>query len=435
MVEKEDKKTIMLWDKKEEKKSNIVFNKSLTNCEQNYSTKPLLKFIQFTRKYLKIQRNNRFRGMKKTYFSGVHKCLEPLLKNGLEKGVFSGAAVGVYSNLESREEKVILCHGKTTKKEKGRDIQKTTFFDLASLTKPLCTVLSCLHLIYAKKIQLESKILELVEVTNKEPLEGIQIKHLLSHSSGLKAYIPFYKNFDPVQRKENKKRLVDLICSEKAENKPGVKSVYSDLGYILLGEVIENISGSRLDTFFTTKITKPLGLENELLFLPIESLSERNNENTAATQLCRWRKRMLQGEVDDEHSWLMNGVAGHAGLFGTIKGVMNICIHILNQWKEREVHPAYTNSLLQQALKRQHFNQTWCMGFDTPSARGSSSGSLFSANSVGHLGFTGTSFWIDLEKEIVITLLTNRVHPDRSNEKIKKFRPLLHDTVMKTLLN
>ena len=142
---------------------------------------------------------------------------------------------------------------------------------------------------------------------------------------------------------------------------------------------------------------------------------------------------MLQGEVDDEHCWLMNGVAGHAGLFGTIQGVLEMSAHILNQWQGREEHPAYSNTLLQIALTKQYSDQTWCKGFDTPSQPGSSAGEYISGKSVGHLGFTGTSFWIDPEKDMVIVLLTNRIHPTRDNEKIKKFRPLLYDAVYQAM--
>ena len=124
----------------------------------------------------------------------------------------------------------------------------------------------------------------------------------------------------------------------------------------------------------------------------------------------------------------MNGVAGHAGLFGKIDGVLTLCARILNMWKGRGVHPAFSQNMLKKALSRQFSDQPWCLGFDTPSIP-SSGGRYISPHSVGHLGFTGTSFWIDPEKEVVVVLLTNRVHPDRQNEKIKKFRPLFHDTV------
>ena len=205
------------------------------------------------------------------------------------------------------------------------------------------------------------------------------------------------------------------------------------MGYILLGEIVENISGQKLNELYAEIISTPLGLNNTLMFRPVDEYTSSIISDIAATQYCPWRKKLLQGEVDDEHCWLLNGIAGHAGLFGTIHGVMDMCIHILNQWKEREKTPAYKNSLLKKALKKVHKNSTWCLGFDTPSAVGSSGGRYLSKESVGHLGFTGTSFWIDPQKDIIVTLLTNRIHPTRENEKIKKFRPLLHDLVFQLI--
>jgi CubicO group peptidase (beta-lactamase class C family) len=126
----------------------------------------------------------------------------------------------------------------------------------------------------------------------------------------------------------------------------------------------------------------------------------------------------------------MGEVAGHAGLFGTVKGVLSITEHILGQWQGIKKHPNIENNDLKKALERKYAERTWTCGFDTPSKKGSTSGSYFSPESVGHLGYTGTSFWIDPIEDIVVVLLTNRVHPTRENKKIREFRPLFHDTVM-----
>lgn len=372
--------------------------------------------------------------MRNTSFSEIHNCLEPLLKEGVEKGVFSGGAVGVFKKSKREEKNHFFCYGKTRKDGKANLIKETTFFDLASLTKPFCTVLSILHLIETKKLSLANPINTFFNTKTAHFLKNINIEHLLSHSSGLKAYTPFYMDFQPVQEKENKKRMLKSIFSEKLIYTPGEKCVYSDLGFIILGEILERVTGNTLDVYFSTKIARPLGLEKKLVFRPFDEYGKKSKEDIAATQNCPWRKRILQGEVDDEHSWLLNGVAGHAGLFGTIQGVLELCVHILNQWKAREKSPLYSNALIQKALARKYTDRTWCLGFDTPSSSGSSGGSYISPNSVGHLGFTGTSFWIDPEKDVVVVLLTNRIHPDRNNDKIKQFRPLLHDTVFKALL-
>ena len=142
---------------------------------------------------------------------------------------------------------------------------------------------------------------------------------------------------------------------------------------------------------------------------------------------------MLSGVVHDENCRAVGGVAGHAGLFGTVEGVLELCNHLVRQLRGEETHPAYSNEKLRQLLTR-HGESTWMYGFDTPSIKGSSSGMYFSDQSAGHLGFTGTSFWIDLARGISVVLLTNRVHPTRENYGIRKFRPLFHDIVMKALL-
>lgn len=373
--------------------------------------------------------------MKKSCFSGLDNSLQSLLKKGVDRGVFSGAAVGLYKIGKNESEKKIICYGKTKNEPSAIQINDKSLFDLASLTKPLCTVLAILYLIENKIITWNTQINALFGTKTPFFLNNIQITHLLSHSSGMKAYEPFYVNFQPVQDVENKKKILAAIFKEKPVLAAGKKCVYSDFGYILLGEIVERISGKKLNDFFVSTIARPLGLEKYLMFRPVDMHEISDNKEIAATQYCPWRKRLLQGEVDDEHCWLMNGVAGHAGLFGTIQGVLDITSYILNNWVGKEEHSSFlfSTSLLKKALTRQYSDQTWCRGFDTPSPKGSSGGSYISKKSVGHLGFTGTSFWIDPEKEMVIVLLTNRVYPTRNNEKIKKFRPLLHDMVFKAM--
>jgi CubicO group peptidase (beta-lactamase class C family) len=161
---------------------------------------------------------------------------------------------------------------------------------------------------------------------------------------------------------------------------------------------------------------------------------EKKLENYAFMEECPFRQRMLRGEVSDENAHALGGVAGHAGLFGTMEGVLLFAVHLLDQWQGREEHPGYRSRDLRKFLKKQKIpGSTWALGFDTPSPTGSSGGKYLSPVSVGHLGFTGTSFWIDPVRELVMVLLSNRVHPSRENERIKKFRPLLHDAVIENL--
>ena len=142
---------------------------------------------------------------------------------------------------------------------------------------------------------------------------------------------------------------------------------------------------------------------------------------------------MLQGEVNDENAYSLEGVAGHAGLFGTAGGIYKLLQIVWAIAKGDSTRPLASPSLVRRFLERQTIvpGSTWALGFDTPSEAHSSAGAFFSPRSAGHLGFTGTSFWMDLEQEILVILLTNRVYPSRTNDQIKSFRPLLHDAVMK----
>lgn len=358
----------------------------------------------------------------------------PLLRNGVERGFFSGAAAGIYHVRGEKKNRYLLAAGTTRRDEQGRAVTPETLFDLASLTKPLCTVLSILCLLEQKKIHLGSRLGEMLQYEIRNEQRNITLQQLLSHSSGFKAYKPYYQSFQPIINKKNSSRLIRLILEENMAYTLGEKCVYSDLGYILLGHIIEKVSGLPLDRFFRQEIVGPLKLEKKIRFHPLSIYSKKQNKNCAASEFCPWRKKLMQGEVHDEHCWLMNGVAGHAGLFGSVAGVLTLVVQLLRQWLGKESHPAFSNGLLRKALTRQYTHQTWCLGFDTPSPLNSTAGKYLSLRSAGHLGFTGTSFWMDPDRELAIVLLTNRIHPTRANQQIKKFRPLFHDAVFKAVM-
>jgi CubicO group peptidase (beta-lactamase class C family) len=201
---------------------------------------------------------------------------------------------------------------------------------------------------------------------------------------------------------------------------------------MLLGLIVEEKSGQGLADFFREKIAEPLGLAEKIFYCAGES---KNTERRyAPTEDCPLRKRVLCGELSDENAHALGGVAGHAGLFGTIGGVLEMGVHLLDQWQGREEHPNYLASDLGRFLTRQDIpGSTWALGFDTPSATGSTGGRYLAPTSVGHLGFTGTSLWIDPTRDLVMVLLSNRVHPSRENGGIKQFRPRFHETVMESL--
>jgi CubicO group peptidase (beta-lactamase class C family) len=312
-------------------------------------------------------------------------------------------------------------------------VKENTFYDLASLTKPLATTLSIMKLVGEGRISLENTMEDIFGIIPKDK-EKITVMDLLSHSSGMSAYKPYFHDLQKIEGKEKRKQqLFKLIINEKLLYETGQKSLYSDLGFMMLGFIIEEISGESIDRFVEEKIFKPFSIEKDIFFRPING--ENSANSFAPTENCPWRKRILTGEVSDENCYILGGVSGHAGLFGNVDGVLKICTFLLDAWKNKEKHPALSTDHLPFFFKRRGEikGSTWALGFDTPNKEGSSAGQHFSEKSVGHLGFTGTSFWIDPERQLVVVLLSNRVHPSRENNKIKNFRPVFHDTVIECL--
>nr|WP_320010919.1 serine hydrolase [uncultured Desulfobulbus sp.] len=359
----------------------------------------------------------------------INKMLDALGGEGVAEGVFCGMSAGVSIGPQKSRFRCFTSSGKTRQDKQGKIVLANTLFDLASLTKPLSTVLTTLILISQGRLDWDTPL----ESYLQGKLPGIAVHHLLSHCSGLPAYQPYYQQFAPTQLAENSNKLVELMANEPLTYSTGGDSLYSDLGFILLGKMIERSADRNLNTLFKEFISEPLGREKELLFLPLGEGNIERAQEIAATEVCPWRGYTLQGEVHDEHCWLMGGVAGHAGLFGTVEVVMELCECILDLWKGSMSHPYLDAKILQYALQKKRPGSDWCLGFDTPSPGGSSSGQYFSAASVGHLGFSGTSFWIDPVKEVIVVLLTNRVHPTRENLKIRSFRPRFHDRIMEVL--
>lgn len=363
--------------------------------------------------------------------------LSALCWQGVETGVYPGAVAALAWNRKRTWKKVVTSCGYTQKGGKGVAVSTDTFFDLASLTKPLCTSLGFVFLEGHTGLDPATPLAD-ISCCRHYPSQwrNIRLADLLSHSSGLPAYREYYKDFGPMQSKGNKEKLFDLIKQEQLDYAPGVQCTYSDLGYMLLGRILEEMSGRSLDTFFKHAIAGPCGLAADIGFRPIRSVEETNTasaEQIAATEECPWRQRLLVGEVHDEHAWLMGGIGGHAGLFGRAGAVAELCMLLVDIWHGRAVHPNLAANLVRNALSYKTEAGLWALGFDRPTLGRSSSGDYFSPSSVGHLGYAGTSFWMDLEREIVVVLLTNRVHPSRENKKIQQFRPYFHNRIMQEL--
>lgn len=362
----------------------------------------------------------------------IEKDVNILFERALSERVFFGAAAGILIDRLGKRENYTFMTGCTDQTQKFK-VTKQTFYDLASLTKPLVTTLSILVLVEMGKIDFDTPLNEALQFKISPQKSDITIGDLLQHKSGLPAHRPYFVYLNAIDGFEKRKeKIIEYILEEPLEHQTGIVSVYSDLGFILLGYIVERIASESLEKFWLKNIANPLLLQNRLVFQP--TLKNISAKKIAATVESHWtRKKMLVGEVHDENCRSLGGISGHAGLFGTIEGVMALCGVLLRIWRGEKILPNCSPLLLKKAFARKA-NMGWCYGFDTPSEEKSSSGHFFSKNTVGHLGFTGTSFWIDLSRGIVIVLLTNRVHPSRSNEKIKHFRPIFHDTLMEKLV-
>jgi CubicO group peptidase (beta-lactamase class C family) len=312
----------------------------------------------------------------------------------------------------------------------GSPMTTDTIFDLASLTKPLATALAVMVLVQQHKVGLDQEIGDVLPAFNKDAKAPIKIKHLLYHNSGLADYKAFYKKIEHFPQKKRKAALRKLLVQEPLVRPIGSQAVYSDIGFMILEWMVEEICGKRFDRFVSAAIYDPLGL-GDLFFLDSEAGARPGV--FAATEQCPWRQQLQSGQVHDENAYAVGGIQGHAGLFGNAIDVHSLLSHLLAAYHGQPSTPLFQPDMVQ-LFFRPLAGGDKALGFDTPSSSGSSSGQFFSRNSVGHLGFTGTSFWMDLDRSIIVVLLTNRVHPTRDNEAIKAFRPRLHDVVMQSLL-
>ena len=313
----------------------------------------------------------------------------------------------------------------------GRKMTKQTVFDLASLTKPLATALAVMELIQQSRLTLKENLGSILPSFKNTDKGKIRIENLLYHNSGLPDYRPYYTSvskFEPGRRKD---ALRELLVKEPLIHGPGQQVVYSDLGFMVLCWVIEELAGIRLDRFVLEKIYRPLGLKS-LFFVPVDK--KPPDADFAATEKCPWRDMLLEGVVHDDNAYSVGGIEGHAGLFGTAEDVFDLLSELMAVYGGSVSTKVFGIDLTQRFLRRnKHVGRA--LGFDTPSSVGSSCGRYFSKKTVGHLGFTGTSFWMDLDRAIVVILLTNRIHPSRDNNRIKAFRPKLHDAVMENFAN
>jgi CubicO group peptidase (beta-lactamase class C family) len=357
----------------------------------------------------------------------VKDRVKDLLLEGLKENVYPGAVL-----LVGKEGKIVSYHavGHRSLIPFPDSINRNTIFDLASLTKPLATTLAIMKLVDKGKIDLDQTLERLLPGDLPRDKRTLTPRLILSHCAGFADWKPFYLELDDVEREKRKDTLRERIMNMPLAYQAGKETLYSDLGFMVLEWLVEEKAGMPMHLFLNHHFYLPLGLKKTFLSIN-DSKKIFEEDDFAATEDCQWRRKIIRGFVHDENAYSLGGYSGHSGLFGTAKDLYAI-VSLLRAhfyWERSDYLSPETVRLF---FRRQNIvnGSTWALGWDTPSAEASSAGKYFSANSVGHLGFTGTSVWMDLKKDVIAIFLTNRIHPTRDNERIKAFRPVLHDLIM-----
>lgn len=345
-----------------------------------------------------------------------------LLDDAIADRVFPGAAVAVTYRGE-----LVLLHaaGRFTYDESSPAVTTDTIYDLASVTKVVATTTIAMVLHERGILDLNAPApAVLPEFATTSPHDAsvrqdITIRMLLTHSSGLPGYVRLF------ERAWGHDEMLRAACSLPIEASPGSRAEYSDPGFILLGEILQRLAGEPLDRFCEREIFHPLGMAHTRFCPPAEWKSQVPPTEEDRT----YRRRVIQGEVQDENASAMGGLAGHAGLFAPAADVARFAECML-----RGGNPILRPATIELFTRREISppGTSRALGWDTPS-KPSQSGQYFSSRSFGHLGYAGTSLWIDPDRRLSVVLLTNRTWPDRQNQAIKQFRPRFHDAIVELI--
>ena len=346
-----------------------------------------------------------------------------LLETAVRDGVTPGGVL-----LVARRGAVVLerAAGRLTYDEGSPAVTPSTIYDLASLTKIIATTTLMMRRVEAGALDLDATAASYLPELEGSPVGDATLRDLLAHSSGLPCCTELFREVgEGLDRDEARARYLEHIAGTELEVGRREQAIYSDLGVLLLGEILERSSGRGLDDLVQAEVLDPLGLADSG-YLPDESLRGQ----TAPTEFDSWRGRLPHGEVHDENTLALGGIAPHAGLFGTAGDVAAFGQAMLNGgvYGGQRLAGAETVALFTRRAELVP-GSSRALGWDTPSEP-SSAGRYFSSRSFGHTGFTGTSLWIDPELDLIVVLLTNRVHPTRDNIAIRRLRPAIHDAVV-----
>jgi CubicO group peptidase (beta-lactamase class C family) len=357
-------------------------------------------------------------------FAGALRILE----DAIAARAFPGCAFGVLVG-----DDVVLqgALGRFTYEGNAPAVAAETVFDVASLTKVVATTATAMLLVQRRQLELETPLGELLPgfVVGRAPgdlARTVQLRHLLAHNSGLPGYVEFFRTATTPAE------LFRACLEQQLQATPGTRAEYSDPGFILLGKALEVLIREDLDTWTRREVFQPLGMA-ATGFCPSPAM---RTAIPPTEEDLTFRHRRIQGEVQDENAWVLNGVAGHAGLFSNVPDLLRFAGEILRSARSAgsEENPSLFNSaVLKQFAKRQSpEGSSRALGWDTPS-QPSSSGKHFTRHSIGHLGYSGCSLWIDLDAAVAVALLTNRTWPDRQSQLIREVRPLFHDAIREAL--
>ena len=352
-----------------------------------------------------------------------------VLNDAIVARAFPGCAFGVLAG-----GKVVLqdALGRFTYDEDAPAVSAETVYDVASLTKVAATTAAAMLLYQRGLLDLDTPLGELLPgfVVGRnagEQARPVQLRHLLAHNSGLPGYVEFFRT--AATPAELMRACLELPLAAK----PGTRAEYSDPGFILLGKALEVCMRESLATFARREIFEPLGM-SATGFCPPPAVRHSIPPTEEDTN---FRRRRIQGEVQDENAWVLKGISGHAGLFSNVPDLLRLASELLNdglrteaETDKRRFFDADTVELFSERQGPE--GSSFALGWDTPSEN-SSAGRHFSPRSIGHLGYSGCSLWIDREARVAIALLTNRTWPDRKSQSIREIRPAFHDAVREAL--
>lgn len=329
-----------------------------------------------------------------------------------------GVTPGLHLQVHQKGQRILdVRHGETY-----------SFYDLASLTKPIFTAMAMALAVDQEKLLLETPVKFYIE-NFSNPL--IKVGQLLTHNSGLASYIPFFETRPARADKAWWSEFLSEITAQPLGDSN--KAIYSDLGFLLLKVILEKaFSKSLLEVWQDVRqifYSQVLGLHFCAGNQPKFQLHQY-----APTARCSWRHQLIQGQVHDENAWLLEGVATHAGLFGSVDDVSWAILMMRAQMLGlgKKILKQKTSQLFFKRALPQSVGD-WAYGLMLPSEKSSSAGQYFSSNSIGHLGFTGTSFWFDPQSDLLVTILSNRVFYGRQNKEFNHWRPLLHDRIVELM--